>query len=132
MQKLSKDDVNYKPIANIETINILLAVLQLALPSLNNPDLIHEIQTMMSNAKLLNNFNPTRSEPFHPTLTHPFTPSPTNGPSLAGQLRSLPSNSFFSFFSRSIVADTFFFFFFVSYILEQEKKAHRHHHHHPE
>ena len=98
-QKTIKEDINYKPIANIETINILLTVLQIALPSLTNAELIHEIQTMISNGKILNNFNPTRSEPFHNPLTHPFTPTPTNGPS---QLRSLPSNSYSSQLSLSL------------------------------
>ncbi|CAM4904070.1 unnamed protein product [Rotaria socialis] len=90
LQIPSKDDTNYKQIANIETINILLTVLQLALSSITNLDLIQEIQTMISTAKILNSLTSTRSEPFHTTLTHPFTPSPTNGVSLSTQLRSLP------------------------------------------
>ncbi|CAF3383675.1 unnamed protein product [Rotaria sp. Silwood2] len=79
LQLPSKDDTNYKQIANIETINILLTVLQLALASITNLELIQEIQTMISAAKILNNVPSTRPEPFHSTLTHPFTPSPTNG-----------------------------------------------------
>ncbi len=76
--QLLQKSSNYKPIVNIETINILLTILQLALPSLTNPDLIQEIQTMISNGKIQNNFNP-------------FPSSSTNGLS---QLRSLQSNSF--------------------------------------
>ncbi|CAF0830698.1 unnamed protein product [Rotaria sordida] len=92
-QLSSKDDTNYKQISNIETINILLTVLQLALPSITNLELIQEIQTMISTAKILNNLTSTRSETFHSTLTHPFTPSPTNGLSLSTQLRSLQSSN---------------------------------------
>ncbi len=73
---------------NIETINILLTVLQLALPSITNTDLIQEIQTMISNAKILNN------------LTHPFPPSSTNG--LSSQLRSLQSDSISFLFALSL------------------------------
>ena len=77
----AKDENNYKTIANVETINILLSVLQLALPSISNADLIQEIQTMSGTAKVL-----TRStEPFVNALPHHFTPSPTT------QLRSLTS-----------------------------------------
>ena len=96
LQLPSKDEPNLKPIANTETINILLTVLQLALPSITNSDLSQEIQTMISTAKILNNLTSTRSEPFHNTLTHPFTPSPTNVLSLPTQTRSLPSKLFFS------------------------------------
>ncbi len=95
--------MNYKSIANIDTINILLTVLQLALPSITNPDVIQDIQTMISTAKILNNLNPTRSETFHNSLTHPFTPSPTNGLPLPTQLRSLQSNLFFSIVAFYIV-----------------------------
>ncbi|CAF4148281.1 unnamed protein product, partial [Rotaria sp. Silwood2] len=93
LQLPSKDDTNYKQIANIETINILLTVLQLALASITNLELIQEIQTMISAAKILNNVPSTRPEPFHSTLTHPFTPSPTNGLSLSTPLRSLQTSN---------------------------------------
>ena len=55
----SKDDINFKPILNSDTINILLAVLQLALPSLTKVELIQEIQTMLSTAKILNTLTST-------------------------------------------------------------------------
>jgi hypothetical protein len=87
--------MNYKTIANIETINILLTVLQLALPLITNSDLNQEIQTMITTAKNFSNFPSTRPETFHNTLTQPFTPSPTNGLSLPTQLRSLQSKIFF-------------------------------------
>ncbi|CAF1270900.1 unnamed protein product [Adineta steineri] len=92
-QLSSKDDMNYKPIANIEIINILLTVLQLALTSITNSDLIQEIQTMISTAKILNNVNVTRPETLHNALPHPFTPSSTNGSSLPTQLRPLQSSN---------------------------------------
>jgi hypothetical protein len=107
--QLLQKSSNYKPIVNIETINILLTILQLALPSLTNPDLIQEIQTMISNGKIQNNFNPFPSS------------STTNGLS---QLRSLQSNSF------SIVALFFFTFCKTSFIVEdvyierKKKKTH--------
>jgi hypothetical protein len=82
--------------ANIEIITILLTVLHSALSSITNSELIQEIHTMISTAKILNNLNTTRSEPLHNSLTHPFTPSPTNGLSLPTQLRSLQSKIFFS------------------------------------
>ena len=81
LHPISSKEENYKPIANIETINILLSVLQLALPSISNADLIQEIQTMLGTSKIL-----TRStEAFTNALPHHFTPSPTT------QLRSQPS-----------------------------------------
>lgn len=61
-QLLQKDDFNAKNIANIETIHILLSVLQLALPSLTNGDLIQEIQTMIVTAKHLNSTRPPQSK----------------------------------------------------------------------
>lgn len=116
-----------KTIANIETINILLTVLQIALPSLTNADLIHEIQLMISNGKLINNFNPSRSESFHPALAHPFTPSPTNGPSLTSQLRSLPSNSCRFFFLSIVAVRAFFLYIYTLHSRATHKKKH-----HPE
>jgi len=100
IQKPSKDYLNYKPIVNIETINILLTVLQLALPSITNTDLIQEIQTMISNAKILNN------------LTHPFPPSSTNG--LSSQLHSLQIDSISFFFHCR--------FFTCAFIVEDRKE----------
>jgi len=73
LQKLSKEELAVKPIANAETIHILLAVLQIALPSLTNAEIIQEIQTMLTTSK------------FYATFHNP-------------QLRSLPSKSLFYFF----------------------------------
>lgn len=97
LQLPSKDDTNFKQIANFETISILLTVLQLALQSITNPDLIQEIQTMISTAKVLNSLSAARPEPFHTSITHTFTPSPTNGLPIANQLRSLQSKFIISF-----------------------------------
>jgi hypothetical protein len=98
--------MNLKPISNAETINVLLTVLQLALPSITNAERIQEIQTMLSTAKILNLFSNDQtiqrpgsiSLPLNPQqLYHhstSFTPSPTNpsgGLSLPTQLRSLQS-----------------------------------------
>ena len=93
-QLITKDDINYKQIPNLETINILIAVLQLAIPSIKNPELVQKIQTMVSTAKILNNINSARSDTFHSgPMNHSFTPSPTNGISLSTQSRSLQSKT---------------------------------------
>lgn len=86
----SKDDPIYKQIANLETINILITVLQIALPSITNPDLIQEIQTM-SAAKAHSNLTSTRPETIH-SINHPFTAPTANGLPLSTQLRTLQSN----------------------------------------
>lgn len=85
----SKDELSFKPISNIETINILLSILQMAIPSITNPAQTQEIQTMISTAKILNNTGQTRPEPFPNPLPHQFTPSPS-------QLRPLQSKNFIS------------------------------------
>ena len=97
---LSKDDINLKPWVNAETITVLLAVLQIALPSITNLDLIREIQTMLSTAKIFNSFLLTNEPPLARPTTIPLslnsqsifhhTPSPTNpstGLAISGQLR---------------------------------------------
>ena len=71
----SKDDLNHKTITNLETITILLNILQVALPSINNPDLTQEIQNMLSSAKIFNSMTVNRAEAFSNPLTHHFTPS---------------------------------------------------------
>ncbi|CAF3833846.1 unnamed protein product, partial [Rotaria sordida] len=66
---LSKDDINFKSIINAETINVLLTVLQLALPLITNNELIQEIQTMLSTAKILNTLTSTTTTTITTTTT---------------------------------------------------------------
>ncbi|CAF0989426.1 unnamed protein product [Adineta ricciae] len=107
-QLSSKDESNYKPIVNIEIISILLTVLQLALPSLTNPDLIQEIQTMIATAKILNNINPTRPDTLHNPLAHPFTPPPAATTSLPTQLRPLQTTNDLSPMNEISDVDVYF------------------------
>lgn len=98
---VSKEDLTSKPLINAETINVLLAVLQLALSSLTNLELIRDIQTMLSTAKIYNSYvdqpltRPT-SIPLglNSQSMYHHTPSPTNasnGHSISSQVRSFAS-----------------------------------------
>jgi hypothetical protein len=69
----SKDDINFKLITNAETINVLLSVLQIALPTITNTDLIQEIQTMLSTSKILNTLTSTMNSSVSTATIFPNT-----------------------------------------------------------